>query len=95
MKELKFKPLNNTPVEIIYKAFNDAFSDYEVQEKTSGNDENQGSQCKILLGCFDKERLIGFILTGYRKIDGKKYAYDDGTGVVKDFQRKGIVKRVN
>jgi len=42
------------------------------------------------LGCFDGELLVGFILTGYREIDGQKVCYDGGTGVIKAFQRKGI-----
>jgi ribosomal protein S18 acetylase RimI-like enzyme len=42
------------------------------------------------LGCFDGDLLVGFILTGYRKINGQKICYDGGTGVIKAYQRKGI-----
>jgi ribosomal protein S18 acetylase RimI-like enzyme len=42
------------------------------------------------VGCFDGDLLVGFILTGYREINGQKICYDGGTGVIKTYQRKGI-----
>jgi ribosomal protein S18 acetylase RimI-like enzyme len=42
------------------------------------------------VGCFDGEKLVGFILTGFRELAGQKVCYDGGTGVIKAYQRKGI-----
>ena len=38
--------------------------------------------------------MVGFILTGYRENHRKKIAYDGGTGVIKDFRRKGIAEQL-
>lgn len=95
MKNLQIKLLTGTPVEKIHKAFVDAFSEYEVpinmpieklQEMMVIRDLNPD----FSVGCFDGDLLVGFILTGYREINGQKICYDGGTGVIKAWQRKGI-----
>nr|WP_170120044.1 GNAT family N-acetyltransferase [Dysgonomonas alginatilytica] len=73
----------------------ESFSDYEVamdmpidrfEEMIITRDID--FSCSV--GCFSDGKLVGFILCGYRKIDGKKYCYDGGTGVIPSFRRKGI-----
>ncbi len=93
--DLQIRTLLETSVETIHEAFIDAFSEYEVplempleklQEMMKTRDLNPG----FSVGCFDGEKLVGFILIGYREIAGQKVCYDGGTGVIKAYQRKGI-----
>jgi ribosomal protein S18 acetylase RimI-like enzyme len=95
MNNLQIKLLTGTPVEKIHAAFIDAFSEYEVpinkpieklQEMMITRDLNPD----FSVGCFAEDKLVGFILTGYREIAGQKVCYDGGTGVIKAYQRKGI-----
>ncbi|MCG6186948.1 GNAT family N-acetyltransferase [Maribellus maritimus] len=99
MDNLVIKPLTHKPVKLINQVFNDAFSDYEVQiamplERLLEMIKTRDLKPEYSMGCFKGDRLVGFILTGFREIDGKKYAYDGGTGVVKNFRRKGIGEKL-
>jgi len=95
MENFRIRNLSDTPVEKIHEAFCDAFSEYEVKldmpferlvEMIKIRDLNPG----FSVGCFYGELLVGFILIGYREINGQKVCYDGGTGVTKAYQRKGI-----
>lgn len=99
MNNLQIQTLSGTSVETIHEAFIDAFSEYEVpidmpveklQEMMVARDLNPD----FSVGCFEGEKLVGFILTGYREAGGRKTCYDGGTGVVKAYQRKGIGERM-
>jgi ribosomal protein S18 acetylase RimI-like enzyme len=99
MKTLEIKSLAEIPVETLHKAFTDAFSDYEVKLEMSLGKFQEMIKTRDLnpdysLGCFAGDQLIGFILTGFRVIEGKKFAYDGGTGIVKDFRRKGLGEKL-
>jgi GNAT superfamily N-acetyltransferase len=96
---MEYKILSNTSVKDIHEAFLDAFSDYEVpiqmpfekfQEMMKIRDLNP----EFSIGCFDAEKLVGFIICGYREINGVKYCYDGGTGVIKFYRRKGIGEKM-
>jgi len=95
MENFQIKNLFGTPVEKIHEAFTDAFSEYEVKldmplEKLSEMMKTRDLNPDYSVGCFDGDLLVGFILTGYREINGQKVCYDGGTGVIKTYQRKGI-----
>ncbi len=95
MENLKTKLLSNIPLDQIHRAFTDAFSHYEVPIQLSFERFAEMMKTRDLnpdysVGCFDGDLLVGFILTGYREIDGQKVCYDGGTGVIKAYQRKGI-----
>jgi ribosomal protein S18 acetylase RimI-like enzyme len=95
MENLQVKPLASTPVEKIHEAFSDAFSEYEVKldmplENLVEMMKTRDLNPDYSVGCFDGDLLVGFILAGYREINGQKVCYDGGTGVIKAYQRKGI-----
>lgn len=99
MNKLTVKTLSGIPVKTIHRAFTDAFSDYEVELEMSLEKFQEMIKTRDLnpdysLGCFDGNRMVGFILIGVRIIDGKKWAYDGGTGTVKDFRRKGLGEKL-
>ncbi len=94
-QNLQIRLLTGTPVEKIHEAFIDAFSEYEVKldmpiEKLVEMMKTRDLNPDFSVGCFEGQKLVGFILTGYREISGQKVCYDGGTGVIKAFQRKGI-----
>jgi len=79
MENFQIRNLTGTPVEKIHKAFVDAFSDYEVKldmplEKLVEMMKTRDLNPAFSVGCFDGEKLVGFILTGYREINGQKCA---------------------
>jgi ribosomal protein S18 acetylase RimI-like enzyme len=95
MENFQIISLSGTPVEKIHEAFTDAFSEYEVKldmplEKLVEMMKTRDLNPDFSVGCFDGDLLVGFILTGYREINGQKLCYDGGTGVIKAYQRKGI-----
>jgi ribosomal protein S18 acetylase RimI-like enzyme len=95
MNNLQIKLLAETSVEKIHDAFTDAFSEYEVPlemplEKLVEMMKTRDLNPDFSVGCFDGEKLVVIILTGYREIAGQKVCYDGGTGVIKSYQRKGI-----
>jgi len=56
--------------------------------------ERRGCDLSLSFGAFDKDDLIGFILNGVRQWHGELTAYDTGTGLVKEYRRKGIATRL-
>lgn len=95
MSDYLIKTLADTPIDQIHAAFVDAFSDYEVKidmpiERLIEMMKTRDLNPDYSIGCFAGADLVGFIICGFRQIDGQKVCYDGGTGVVKAFQRKGI-----
>lgn len=96
---MEFKTLENTALETVHEAFVDAFSDYQVKMdlpfwKFQNMMKRRGFTPELSMGAFSEERLVGFVLNGYRIHGGKRTVYDMGTGVVKDFRRQGITTRI-
>ena len=92
---MKLQNLCNTSIDTIHKAFIDAFSEYEVKIDMSIEKLNEILLTRdydplLSIGCFEDDRLLGFILAGYRSIDNKKCCYDVATGVIREYQNKHI-----
>ena len=92
---LKF--LSNTSINIVYRAFVEAFSDYQVKIRMTEKKFKEMVKTRDLnldysIGYFDDGRMIGFIICGFRDKNGKKYCYDGGTGIIKKYRGKGISK---
>ncbi len=92
---MQIRSLRETFLEVVHMAFTEAFSDYEVQiqvpfEKFLDMVKIRSLKLEYSIGCFDGERLVSFIICGYRTAGGKNYCYDGGTGTVREFRRKGI-----
>ena len=92
---MKLQNLCNTSIDTIQKAFIDAYSEYEVKidmpiEKLNEMLLTRDYNPFLSIGCFESDRLLGFILIGYRCIDNEKCCYDVATGVIKEYQNKHI-----
>ncbi|HUW40517.1 MAG TPA: GNAT family N-acetyltransferase [Rectinemataceae bacterium] len=91
----EIKRLGNTSIEVIHAAFEDAFSDYEVAismpvENLEEMMRTRSYRPELSIGYFSDSALVGFVLVGFRMIEGKRVCYDVATGVIRSFQKKGI-----
>ncbi|MDF2885779.1 MAG: acetyltransferase, family [Lacrimispora sp.] len=96
---LNYKPLTHVRKETIYQSFLDAFSDYQVRLDLSFSKfekmlKRRGFDPNVSVGAFEDDSLVGFILNGCRKWDGKATAYDVGTGVIPQFRKRGITNHM-
>ena len=99
MEKGEIRSRGKTPVEQLHQAFVDAFSDYEVPlsmpfDKFVEMMKNRDLNREYSLGYFAGNRLAGFVICGFRKIGDKTMCYDGGTGVIKEFRRKGIGEKL-
>lgn len=81
----------------LHTCFLEAFSDYEVDMRMSEEQFAQrlmrdGVQLEISAGAFDNDRMIGFYINGLGDWQGKRTAYDAGTGIVPEYRGRGIGK---
>lgn len=96
---LHYESLIHVEREVIYQAFLKAFSDYQVRLVMSFAQfekmlKRRGFDPKVSVGAFDEDGLVGFILNGCRKWNGKATAYDVGTGVIPQFRKQGITNHM-
>lgn len=94
-QKFKTRSLEGIAVEMIHRAFIDAFSEYEVpiempMDKLMEMIKIRDLNMAFSTGCFDATQLVGFIICGYREKNGIRECYDGGTGVIKAYQRNGI-----
>jgi ribosomal protein S18 acetylase RimI-like enzyme len=89
--------LDKISFDFLFDAFSGAFDDYEVQ---ISKDEFQmmlsrrGFVPELSFGAFDKDQLVSFTLNGIGMFNGRKTAYDTGTGTVKGYRGKGLATEV-
>ncbi|MBI9109346.1 MAG: GNAT family N-acetyltransferase [Spirochaetales bacterium] len=92
---MKIKNLTDVTDEQLHKAFISAFSDYEIKidmpfEKFRSITYAKDYNPELSLGSFDENELTGFILSGFRVLDGRPAVYDIATGVTAGNQGRGI-----
>ena len=93
---LAFRTLTETPLELIPAAFIDAFSEYEVPmelplDRLQAMMNTRSYAAELSLGCFDDDRLVGFVLVGARRDGaGMLRTYDVATGVIRAYQKQKI-----
>ena len=82
----------------IYPIFMAAFADYiqSASHITEYNFVNRaiknGVDLGFSVGAFVNGEMVGFTLVGLDRFDGKKAAYDAGTGIIKAHRGQGIAK---
>ncbi len=94
-----YKTLEDVSIEVLHEAFIDAFSDYQVKfdlpmSKFQGMLQRRGYSSSISVGAFKDERLVGFVLNGFRDWNGRPTVYDLGTGVIGKYRRQGITSSI-
>lgn len=96
---LAYRTLNNASIETLHEAFQNAFSDYQVEmnlpiETFKQMLQRRGYAPEISIGAFKDDRLVGFVLNGLRNLNGKTTVYDIGTGVIIDYRRQGVTSNM-
>ena len=94
---LSYRLLNAADFPSLYECFLTAFSDYQVDMRMSEQQFAQrftrdGVQLEISVGAFDHDRLIGFYMNSLGDWQGKRTAYDAGTGIVPDYRGRGVAQ---
>jgi len=95
---VQIKSLKGLDFQVIYKAFNEVFADYDAPEMDLNQLKHmvnrRGFDSDISFGAFENDRLVSFTLNGKGVWNGVPTAYDTGTGTIREFRGKGIAKRI-
>ncbi len=92
---IHYKSLEQINESDILETHNSAFSDYEVEmnwtlPQFQNINKQRGVRYDLSIGAFDEDKLVGFIINGAGNWNNKPTVYDCGTGIIKDYRRKGI-----
>ena len=88
--------LKDIELNVIYKTWKKAFADYYVDMSYLTIDRMQNRarmdrvNYNLSVGAFYLDELIGFLIIGIDEINNELCAFDAGTGVIPEFQGKGI-----
>ena len=96
---LSYRLLTAADFSTLYACFLKAFSDYQVDMQMSEQQFAQrltrdGVQLEISTGAFDDDRMIGFYINAVDDWQGKRTAYDAGTGIVPDYRGRGVAQEL-
>lgn len=94
---MEIKSLKDTPFDTILQCFFDAFEDYFVDVRMPEEFWRQRWKAdrvdfQYSYGVFDQDQLVAFILNGIGYRDGKKLAFNAGTGVIPAYRGRRLVK---
>jgi ribosomal protein S18 acetylase RimI-like enzyme len=96
---LSYRLLTAGDFSSLYACFHEAFSDYQVDMQMSEQQFAQrlnrdGVQLESSAGAFDDERMIGFYMNALGDWQGKRTAYDGGTGIVPHYRGRGVAQEM-
>ena len=96
---MNIKPLNNTSFTQIAECFRSAFANYFVPFQPTDQQlkkrwELSGVDYALSFGAFEKDKLLGFIMSSIGQKQGLLNAYNAGTGVIPSARGQGLSKRI-
>jgi ribosomal protein S18 acetylase RimI-like enzyme len=96
---LEYRTLESTPIPDIHQCFLDAFSDYVVDIRMPlasfmEVNELRAVDYRLSVGAFANDQLVGFTLNGKDQWQGRRTAYDAGTGVVPAWRGRGVSRGI-
>lgn len=94
---MEIKSLADTRLETIFKAFNSAFSDYEVQynfDELKSLWLRRGYKPDLSFAAFEGNDIVAFTLNGIGTFKGLLTAYDTGTGTLPDYRGQGLATKI-
>lgn len=95
--DMKIKSLSNTSFDQLFGAFEEAFTDYEVQLNKVEHLtmlKRRSFDPKLSFAAFDGDKIVSFTCNGIGDFYGIPTAYDTGTGTLKDYRGKGLATQV-
>ena len=95
---MEIKSLEKTEFETIFRAFSQAFADYEVQwnkEQLKAMLKRRGFVPELSFAAFDDNgEIVAFTFNGTGYFNGILTAYDTGTGTIKDYRGRGLATEI-
>ncbi|WP_066309168.1 GNAT family N-acetyltransferase [Bacillus sp. FJAT-29814] len=97
--DIIFKTLTDCKIEDIITAWNRGFEGYFVKIEMTPDSffqriVNEGLSMGLSIVGFVGEKPVAIVVNGIRMIDGKKTAWNGGTGVVTEYRGKGVSRRL-
>lgn len=81
----------HTVQQTLLQAYSDYFVPFQLSEAQFENHITQNAvDLKLSVGAFIDSEMVAFTLNGFGIWNGKKTAYDAGTGVIPSYRSKGI-----
>jgi ribosomal protein S18 acetylase RimI-like enzyme len=100
MGDYEFKGFRHKDVSKMRRTFNNAFADYIVPINLSHGQfiqkivEKTNISFKYSVGTYYNKKLVGFIYNSLNYYEGKKTAYNGGTGVISEFRGNRLTERM-
>lgn len=94
---MEIRNLKNVDIQIIFDAFEQAFSDYEVEfnkEQVRAMLKRRGFNSELSFAAFEGHKIISFTLNGVGSYNDVATAYDTGTGTLKAYRGKGMAQEI-
>jgi ribosomal protein S18 acetylase RimI-like enzyme len=94
---MEIKTLENIPLSVLHAARNDAFSDYPRSWANAAYEKmlrRRGYEASLSFGAFEGDLLASLTLNGIGELQGKKTAYDTGTGTRKAYRGLGLAGKI-
>ena len=94
---MEIRSLHNIGFDTLFKAFSQAFADYEVQVdklQLQAMLTRRGYLPKLSFGAFDEDELVALTLNGIGFFGDIPTAYDTGTGTLAAYHGQGLVTKI-
>ncbi|MCD7935987.1 MAG: GNAT family N-acetyltransferase [Tannerellaceae bacterium] len=94
---MEIRSLANTGFDIIYRGFERAFAEYEMQlnrVELQTMLQRRGFDPVLSFAAFEGEEIVAFTLNGIGEFNGITTAYDTGTGTLKEYRGQGLATQV-
>lgn len=94
---MRLSSLEHTPLEDVLNAFEKAFADYKIQISKTDMEvvlKRRGFDSKLSFAAFVDDEIAAFTLNGIGNFNGKRMAYDTGTGTVKEHRGQGYATKI-
>ncbi|WP_171684953.1 GNAT family N-acetyltransferase [Paenibacillus planticolens] len=94
-----FKKMSELTAEDMVALWNKGFEGYYINselnlDKFLSRAVNEGLSLEHSLVMFAEDEPIGFVMNGFRSIEGRKVAWNGGTGIVPAYRGKGFGKQL-
>lgn len=94
---MEIKSLAGVGFDVIFKAFAQAFADYEMQVDRAQLQvmlKRRGFLPELSFAAFEGDEIVAFTLNGVGLFNGVLTAYDTGTGTVKEYRGRGLATQI-
>lgn len=94
---MEIKSLACTDFDTIFRAFSEAFADYEMQlnkQQLQAMFTRRGFDASLSFAAFEEEKIVAFTCNGIGYFEGVPTAYDTGTGTLKEYRGRGLATKI-